>query len=187
MLRSLSNCSLLIAAAGYEPKGGGCARSLSGSAGGRRARQDGNRAVRFRMNPKLGKPELFMLDDLASTPLSLAIKAEVFKERRLRGSSFSALHAVAAAALVWSILPELSPRGIRALLLEALQAVERSAGTASAHRLRRRRAGAPARGGAHATRRPMLDGNTECHHRLGLCVFWRSSPQPDRPYSGCSS
>jgi subtilisin family serine protease len=119
MLQSLSTRSLLIAAAGNKPKQvivpGAYPEVLAVGA----LDKTGIVPSYSGWNPKLRKPELFMLDDLASTPLSLAIKAEMFTEGGLRGSSFSALHAVAAAALVWSILPELSPRGIRALLLEA--------------------------------------------------------------------
>jgi subtilisin family serine protease len=39
------------------------------------------------------------------------------------GTSFSALHAVGAAVLVWSVLPELGPAEVRALLLEAARPV----------------------------------------------------------------
>ena len=66
-----------------------------------------------------------MADDLSSSALAAAINFDVVKtfERGGEGdkgfSAFSALHAVATATLVWSILPELSPRGIRALLVEA--------------------------------------------------------------------
>jgi subtilisin family serine protease len=68
-------------------------------------------------DPQLVKPDLFMVDDLAATSLAAALKPEF--SRGSYGSSFSALHAVATATLVWSILPELPPRAVRALLIKA--------------------------------------------------------------------
>ncbi len=68
-------------------------------------------------HPQLVKPDLFMADDLAATALAAALKPEL--SRGSQGSSFAALHAVATATLVWSILPELPPRAVRALLIEA--------------------------------------------------------------------
>ena len=64
-----------------------------------------------------GKPDLFMADDLARTPLAAALKPDLAQGSA--GASFAALHAVVTATLVWSILPELPPRAVRALLIEA--------------------------------------------------------------------
>jgi hypothetical protein len=72
--------------------------------------------------PRLVKPDLFMTDNLAMSPLAQALKQED-RERMIAssqwGSSFAALHAVATAALVWSLLPDLPPQAIRELLVEA--------------------------------------------------------------------
>jgi len=78
--------------------------------------------------PRIRKPDLFMSDELLGTPLEEALKPEV---QRLespwgpgpRGSSFAALHAVAAAILVWATLPDLSPRGVRRLLGSAAEPI----------------------------------------------------------------
>jgi hypothetical protein len=72
-------------------------------------------------HPQLIKPDLFMTDNLAATALARALKPQMFRPAgdSVWGSSFSALHAVTAAALVWSILPELSPRAVRRLLAKA--------------------------------------------------------------------
>lgn len=72
--------------------------------------------------PRLAKPDLFMTDNLAVSPLAMALPPEVLKrmtEQSSWGSSFAALHAVATAVLVWSLLPDLPPYDIRELLVEA--------------------------------------------------------------------
>jgi hypothetical protein len=69
-------------------------------------------------HPQLVKPDLFMADNLSATPLATALKPELLS-REIQGSGFAALHAVATAALTWSFLPELSPRAVRALLVDA--------------------------------------------------------------------
>jgi hypothetical protein len=72
--------------------------------------------------PQLRKPDIFMADDLVENGLASSLKPELLeglKKSQTWGSSFSALLAVAAATLVWSILPELPPRAVRALLIEA--------------------------------------------------------------------
>ena len=73
------------------------------------------------------KPDIFMQDNLVGTPLASAIRSEQFKQG-VKGSSFSALHAVAASVLVWSILPELSPGGVRNLLLAASRPLDQPSG-----------------------------------------------------------
>jgi len=62
-----------------------------------------------------------MPDELVGTPLGDALKKIEQRQELLRGSSFAALHAVAAAILVWSTLPQLSPRGLARLLQEAAE------------------------------------------------------------------
>jgi hypothetical protein len=67
-----------------------------------------------------------MVDDLSRTPLATALKPDrlkLHKRENMWGSSFSALHAVATAALVWSILPDLSPNDVRELLVKASQPI----------------------------------------------------------------
>jgi len=75
---------------------------------------------------RAGKPDLYMLDDLTGNPLATAIRADVVAAMAAAdtwGTSFSALHAVGAAVLVWSVLPELGPSEVRALLMEAARPV----------------------------------------------------------------
>ena len=121
VLGALHYRSLLIAAGGNEVDAQGSVSATGAypevfsvgaidSAGDRRPYSEWHR--------QLGTPDVFMADDLAGTALAAALKPEVLS-REIRGSSFSALHAVAASALVWSLLPELTPRAVRALLLDA--------------------------------------------------------------------
>src|SRR5262249_9583943 len=123
-LRSAHYSSLLIAAGGNE---GGIARDserVSTPAvypevlGVGSLDDDGDLRPYAEWHPQLVKPDLFMADNLSATPLATALKPELMP-RETWGSSFAALHAVATAALVWSILPELSPWVIRALLVGA--------------------------------------------------------------------
>jgi hypothetical protein len=77
-------------------------------------------------HPEIFKPDLFMVDDLIASKLATMLKPELLdfhRQHQTWGSSFSALHAVVAATLVWSLLPELPPRAVRELLLEASQPV----------------------------------------------------------------
>ena len=78
--------------------------------------------------PARRKPDIFMEDNLAGTALEEALREEerTWKETSklmpdpgTHGSSFAAFHAVAAAVLVWSTLPWLSPLGVRRLLTMA--------------------------------------------------------------------
>lgn len=116
-LRSLHHLSLLIAAGGHGQDPAlvtvpGCYPEVLGVGP---LDADGKLRGYAEWHPHLVKPDLFMTDDLSRTALASAIKPNVlaFHERaQTWGSSFSALHAVAAAALVWSILPDLSPRAI---------------------------------------------------------------------------
>jgi hypothetical protein len=92
---------------------------------------DGQRRWYSPWHWRLVKPDIFMLDDLAGSPLAAAIKpAEVttMVAGGNWGTSFSSLHAVGAAVLVWSILPELSPAGVRALLVEAAKPIDATRG-----------------------------------------------------------
>jgi hypothetical protein len=66
--------------------------------------------------PRLVTPDIFMPDNLVGTPLALAL---VDKAEDMSGPNYPALHAVAAAILVWAILPDLTPHGVESLLLEA--------------------------------------------------------------------
>lgn len=78
-------------------------------------------------HPRIAKPDLFMTDNLAVTPLAVALRPEAVQARTLQtiewGAGFAAIHAVATAVLVWSFLPEWSPQEIRQLLVEAGQPV----------------------------------------------------------------
>ena len=73
-----------------------------------------------------------MADQLMGTALEGALSQEAWSVGRsdeearqgTRGSSFSALHAAAAAILVWSLLPDLSPRSVRRLLRAASTPIE---------------------------------------------------------------
>jgi hypothetical protein len=72
--------------------------------------------------PKLSKPDIFMPDQLVGTPLEGALNDDAL--RAVGGSSFAALHAVGAAILVWSTLPDLTPYELRELLRRASQPVD---------------------------------------------------------------
>jgi hypothetical protein len=72
--------------------------------------------------PEFCKPDLFMPDGLERSPLFEALRLS--DTERSEGTSFAALHAVAAATLVWSLLPELRPIELRKLLMSAAQPIE---------------------------------------------------------------
>ena len=135
LLRSIQQKALLIAAGGHkdldippgEKRGPVMATTPSAyrevlSVG---ALDDEGRLQRYsEWNSRLKKPNLFMPDNLNGTPLALALNPETFKPGTLsQGSSFAALHAVAAAVLVWSLLPDLPPKKIRDLLVTASEPV----------------------------------------------------------------
>lgn len=84
---------------------------------------DGQMQSYARWSSALKKPDIFMPDELVGTPLGDALKKPE-PGQMLVGSSFSALHAVAAAILVWSTLPHLSPRGLARLLQDAAEPLE---------------------------------------------------------------
>lgn len=89
---------------------------------------------------KLGKPDVYMEDNLSGTPLA-AVRRPFENQRGLRanridsdtarleagrageeepwGSSFAALHALAAAVLAWSLLPSFTPHALRNLLVQS--------------------------------------------------------------------
>lgn len=130
LLRSIQQRALLIAAGGHkdvdilrgEKRGPVMVTTPSAfrevlSVG---ALDDEGKLQKFsEWNSRLNKPNLFMPDNLIGTPLAFALKPEIPSE----GSSFAALHAVAAAALVWSLLPDLPPKKIRELLVDASEAI----------------------------------------------------------------
>lgn len=72
----------------------------------------------------LGKPDLFMEDDLSVSPLGSALNMPP----PFAGSSLAAIHAVGAAVLAWSMLPELTPRGIRRVLEQAARPIAAAQG-----------------------------------------------------------
>jgi hypothetical protein len=84
--------------------------------------------------PELSKPDLFMVDQLAGTALDGALKENSFSPaddshgRRTMGSSFAAIHAMAAAVLVWSMLPDFTPKKLRELLHHASRPIKKSEG-----------------------------------------------------------
>jgi hypothetical protein len=126
-LRSVHYSSLLIAAGGNE---GHSVMVTTPSAypevlGIGPLDDDGGLRPYAQWHPQVVKPDLFMADDLSATPLATALKPE-FLSSQIRGSSFAALHAVATAALAWSILPELSPLAIRALLVDASKPIAKT-------------------------------------------------------------
>ncbi len=65
----------------------------------------------------LGKPDIFMTNNLARTALASALKPKYLGW--VGGCGPAALHAVATAVLVWSLLPELQVAEIRDLLVKA--------------------------------------------------------------------
>jgi hypothetical protein len=79
--------------------------------------------------PEIRKPDLFMRDQLLGTPLQEALKGTAFQPPDssmgpgTHGSTFSALHAVAAAVLAWSTVPDLTPAEVRKLLLQAARPI----------------------------------------------------------------
>lgn len=81
--------------------------------------------------PEIGKPDIFMLDQLVGTALESALTRDALHRiddsplgPGTHGSSFAALHAVGAAILVWSMLPDLTPDKLRELLCLASRPVE---------------------------------------------------------------
>lgn len=131
LFRNIQYSTLLIAAGGNELRiaGGGREKPLTMvtipsaypevlSVGP--LDDDGRLREYAEWRPRLAKPDLFMTDNLDVTSLATAIKPDM---QSARGASFSAFHAVATAALVWSLLPELPPRAIRDLLVKAGQPI----------------------------------------------------------------
>ena len=76
-------------------------------------------------NSRLMKPDIFMSDDLAGTPMASGLRLQD-PNMPLLGSGFSAVHAVATAALVWSLLPEYPPKKVRKLLEDAAEPMPRT-------------------------------------------------------------
>jgi hypothetical protein len=79
--------------------------------------------------PSIRQPDLFMRDQLLGTPLQDALTEESIQPADsgygagTHGSSFSALHAVAAAILAWSTIPDLTPTELKDLLVRAARPV----------------------------------------------------------------
>ena len=76
------------------------------------------------INRGLGKPNIFMTSNLAPTALDSALKPKF--ANWVAGSGSAALHAVATAGLVWSLLPDLQPSEIRELLLDASRPISKA-------------------------------------------------------------
>ncbi len=72
---------------------------------------------------KDGKPELYAAESVDGTAL-----AAVVQRPGLQGTSFAALHAVAAAILVWATDRELSARDVRSVLLETAEPLDTTDG-----------------------------------------------------------
>lgn len=85
---------------------------------------EGDVRVSAEINPKFGKPDIFMTSNLARTALALALKPEVLGW--VSGSGSAGMHAMATAVLVWSLLPELQPSDIRELLIAASRPISRA-------------------------------------------------------------
>jgi hypothetical protein len=79
--------------------------------------------------PAIGKPDVFMKDQLLGTPLQEAVKGSAFQAAAspmgpgTHGSSFAALHAAAAAVLAWSTVPDLTPSEVTSLLVRAARPI----------------------------------------------------------------
>jgi CHAT domain/AAA ATPase domain/Subtilase family len=81
------------------------------------------------INRGLRKPNIFMTSNLAPTALARALKPKF--ENWVEGSGSAALHAVATAGLVWSLLPDLQPGEIRELLIDASRPISKARVNAS--------------------------------------------------------
>lgn len=134
LLRSLRHRALLIAAGGNRLPGETQERVWV-PGGYKEVLSIGPLSADLRLQPyaewapKLGKPDLFVVDELQGTPLADALAPEALrladpKAPGTRGASFAALHAVAIAVLVWASLPDLTPRAVRKLLEVAARPVE---------------------------------------------------------------
>lgn len=136
ILRSLHNEFLLIAAGGNLPIGKETAPEYVTAPGiyeevlavGPLA-GDGTLQSYAAWNPEIRKPDLFMTDQLLGTSLEDALVSEALQSDEsgwagTHGSSFAALHAVAAAVLVWSTDPDLSAADIKSLLRTAARPIE---------------------------------------------------------------
>lgn len=119
LLQGMIHHSLLIGAGGNDPAPDSLtvpgAYSEVFSIGA--AKADGTRAPYSSWSPARGKPDLFMDDQLGNTPLAAVIAAQ--GPDGFIGSSAAAMHAMAAAVMVWSLLPQLTPGGVRRLLEQA--------------------------------------------------------------------
>lgn len=132
LLRSLCYGSLLIAAGGNRTSASSLVTIPSAYPevlGVGPLDNEGQLRPYAEWSPDLRKPDLFMPDDFATSALAAALRPDLalfHKQHGTWGSSFAALHAVATATLVWSILPELSPRAVRQLLIAASKEIAKA-------------------------------------------------------------
>jgi hypothetical protein len=85
---------------------------------------DGELRPRSEIYSRLGKPEICMSSDLARTVLGSALQPKYLSW--VGGTGSAALHTVATAVLVWSLLPDLQPSDIRDLLVDASRRISRT-------------------------------------------------------------
>jgi hypothetical protein len=141
MLRNLSDQSLLIAAGGNQtvPPTRRHRVMVTAPAAYKEVlsvgclRNDGQLQPYAEWTPGIVKPDIFIADQLLATPLEEALTPNAIMEigqgpygPGTHGSSFAALHAVAAAILVWSTVPECSPDAVRNMLRMAARPVKTS-------------------------------------------------------------
>lgn len=135
LLERLRRTVLLVAAGGNKDPNGSAADLTApgvypevlavGSLGG-----SGRLQPYAEWNPRLGKPDIFMVDQLLGTAFEGALTRNALHALDdslgpgTHGSSFAALHAVGAAVLVWSTLPALTPGELRDLLRRAAEPVK---------------------------------------------------------------
>jgi CHAT domain/Subtilase family/AAA ATPase domain len=77
---------------------------------------------------RFGKPDLVMLDDLDRLGVGDAFLLQRRNAERFEGTGFAAFHAVLAATLTWSLVPERSPRELTRLLMSAAGVTHRKRG-----------------------------------------------------------
>jgi hypothetical protein len=77
---------------------------------------------------RFSKPDLVMLDDLDRLGVGDAFLLQRRNAERFEGTGFAAFHAVLAATLTWSLVPERSPRELTRLLMSAAGVTHRRRG-----------------------------------------------------------
>jgi hypothetical protein len=140
MLRNLGDQSLLIAAGGNQTVPTRRNRRVVTAPAAYKEvlsvgclGNDGQLQPYAEWTPGMVKPDIFIADQLLGTPLEEALTPNAIVEvgqgpygPGTHGSSFAALHAVAAAILVWSTVPECSPDEVRNMLRRAARPVKSS-------------------------------------------------------------